>query len=265
MVKYEDGGRSILQDVVRLRKPEWRRRQRTFVAEGMRFLYQALNSRAEIKAILYAPAIAKSPNSRKLIDSAKKRGIACYSICPDEYYNASLASEPDGIISVVSQSWQHLPSPPANGIYLAVEAIESPGNLGSIIRTAAAAGVNGLIFLGMSSDPYDPISVRATMGAIYCVPMMRCSVSDLASWCARVSIAVIGTSPHARISYQDYIYPLNSVLLLGSERRGMSDQVSAICTDTVRIPMKRGIDSLNVSVAAGILLFEASKNFATAG
>jgi TrmH family RNA methyltransferase len=248
---------SILQHVACLRKPERRAQEKVFVAEGFRFLYQALNDGASVKTVLYAPSVVKNGKTLGWLQGLDQQGVPCYSIEPADYYRICAANEPDGVISIVRQNWHTLPSPPLDGIYLACEEIESSGNLGSIIRTAVAAGTKALILLGNPCDPYDPVCVRATMGAIYSLRIIRCSIDELDSWSRCFDIPIIGTSPQAKLNFRDENYSPKSVIMLGGERRGMTSAAASICRKKVVIPMSSGVDSLNVSVAAGILLFEA--------
>ena len=134
--------------------------------------------------------------------------------------------------------------------------IHSPGNLGSIIRTSEAVGGAGLICLDQETDPYDPASVRATMGAIFSQEFVRAGPAEFARWKARNGIQVIGTSPGAERTYREVGYSRRAAIFMGSERRGMSDIEARLCDAVVRIPMVGRTDSLNVAVATGVMLYE---------
>jgi len=145
-----------------------------------------------------------------------------------------------------------------DSFWLAVESIESPGNLGTIIRTAEAAGVAGILMLDSESDPFDPVAVRASMGSLFSQKLTRCSFREFGDWAKSNGVAVVGSSPAGLLDYKSLRCRFPAALLIGSEKRGLSDRVVEIADFMVRIPMRGGCDSINVSVAAGVLLFEMS-------
>jgi TrmH family RNA methyltransferase len=140
--------------------------------------------------------------------------------------------------------------------WIMLETVRSPGNLGTILRTSEAVGGSGLILLGNAVDPYDPATVRATMGSLFSQRLVCTTPEEFHSWRGRQRCALIGTMPSASIDYQalDYRGPL--VLLMGDERKGLSPDLQAICDVVVRIPMVGGADSLNLSIAASLMLYE---------
>jgi TrmH family RNA methyltransferase len=146
----------------------------------------------------------------------------------------------------------------AEGLWLAVESIESPGNLGTIILTAEAAGVVGIFLLGQSDDPWDPAAVRASMGSLFSQKLVRCSAREFIDWARSSGVATVGSSPSGLLDYKALRCGRPAVLLIGSEKRGLSGHLIEASDFMVRIPMRGGCDSINVAVAAGILLFEMS-------
>ncbi len=145
-----------------------------------------------------------------------------------------------------------------NSLWLAVESIESPGNLGTIIRTAEAAGVSGIFVLDSESDSYDPAAVRASMGSLFSQKLTRCPPGDFTHWAKSCGVAVVGSSPARLLDYQALRYRWPAALLIGSEKRGLFEHLAETADFTVRIPMSGGCESINDSVAAGVLLFEMS-------
>ena len=143
-----------------------------------------------------------------------------------------------------------------NSLWLAVESIESGGNLGTIIGTAEAAGVTGIFILNSDCDPYDPATVRATMGSLFSQKLIRCSTNEFTNWAKSNRVAVVASSPAGLMDYKALVYRFPSVLVIGSEKRGLSDQLLETADFVVRIPMRGRCDSINAAVATGILLFE---------
>jgi TrmH family RNA methyltransferase len=168
----------------------------------------------------------------------------------------SAQKNPPARIGVFRQRWTETVKP--EGTWVALEDMRDPGNLGTIIRTADAAGAAGVILAGQSCDPWAGDCVRATMGSIFGMPLVRMEQADflglLESWPGES----VGTHLKATETYRRS-YKAPTLLVMGSEGRGLSEEASAACSRLVRIPMKGGAESLNVAIATGLMLFEAQK------
>ncbi|HVH85738.1 MAG TPA: RNA methyltransferase, partial [Terriglobales bacterium] len=138
-----------------------------------------------------------NPFGQKLARRLRKRGISGVRLSHQLYRDLTQAAEPQGIGAVLRQQWIHLTSVRVepNSLWLAVESIESPGNLGTMVRTAEAAGVSGIFILGVDCDPYDPAAVRATMGSLFSQALIRCSTREFIDWAQARGVAVVGSSP----------------------------------------------------------------------
>ena len=136
------------------------------------------------------------------------------------------------------------------------DSIQDPGNLGTILRTLDAVGGSGLILLDHSTDPYDATALRASMGAVFSQQLVRASFSDFARWKQAGNFQLVGTSGSAREDYHEFSYPDPMVLLMGSERLGLQEEHLKLCDGLVAIPMVGRSDSLNLSVATGVVLYE---------
>jgi TrmH family RNA methyltransferase len=172
---------------------------------------------------------------------------------------ASYRTRSEGLIAVFDQFSTTLdgvvPSP--SPFLLLAEGIEKPGNLGAMMRTAAAAGVDGLITVGGSVDVFNPNALRASTGALFTVPLAMSSWDEVTPWLGERGMRLIGASPDARLAMwsADLTGPL--AVVIGAEADGLSDRARSACDELVVIPQEdAGVDSLNASVAAGVLLFE---------
>jgi TrmH family RNA methyltransferase len=125
-----------------------------------------------------------------------------------------------------------------------------------LMRTSAAIGASGFILIGDSIDPFDPAVVRATMGALFRQTIVRTTAEQLRRWVRMNKIEVIGASPDGFEDYREGSYRRPAVLMLGTERRGLTDEQRGLCNRVVRIPMLEGMDSLNVAVAGSLLMYE---------
>jgi TrmH family RNA methyltransferase len=144
----------------------------------------------------------------------------------------------------------------ADGFAAALVAPQDPGNLGSILRAIDAVGASGLILLDGGVDPFHPSAMRAGMGSHFVVPIIQAAFKDFRDWAKEDKVHVYGSSAHATLNFREVGYARPAVLLLGSERQGLSEEQQKACDQVVLLPMKGKVTSLNLSVAAGILLYQ---------
>lgn len=229
-----------------------------FYIEGLRIVGDALTSNAMIEYLIVAPDLLISDFGRELWRNAVENKMPLMEVSAEVFQSFALKDGPQGIAAVVKQKWADL-----DGIFLsrgdlwiALDSIQDPGNVGTIMRTMDAAGGKGLIFLDHSTDPYDPTAMRASMGTLFTQKLVRTSFDDFASWIFKNQFAVIGTSDAASQDYHDTNYPNPMILMMGSEQKGLQEHHLKICREVVSIPMQGIADSLNVSVAAAVVLFE---------
>jgi TrmH family RNA methyltransferase len=237
---------------------EARERTGRYFVEGIRFLSEAVHQHAPIETLVVAPKLLTHPFGQRLIRHQRRLGVPCLEVTPEVFMSLSRAEEPQWVGVVLRQQWERLTAvKPSEGLcWVAVETVQTPGNLGTILRTAEAVGAAGLILIGPASDPYHPAAVRATMGALFGQRLVRTTTSELAAWKERHGCLLVGTSPKAAADYQAVQYPAPVVLCMGWERQGLSAGQKALCDVMVRIPMAGRSDSLNLAVATGVLLYE---------
>jgi TrmH family RNA methyltransferase len=176
---------------------------------------------------------------------------------------------PQGILAVVRQpSWQLGDLTVENFKWgVALVAPQDPGNIGTILRTIDAVGASGLLLLDdpdnsqFCADPYHPSSVRASMGAIFWYPVVSASFADFVSWAQSCGYHIYGTSAHASLDYRavdTFKNPL--ILLMGSEREGLTSAQSDVCEVMLSLPMKGRVTSINLAVATGVMLYTIADN-----
>jgi TrmH family RNA methyltransferase len=230
-----------------------------FYAEGLRFAAEALKAGAPLEMTLYCPGLLND-FGRSLVRRMERAGTTCYPVSAEVLHSVALNDEPQGIGLVANQRWDPLKAiTPSSGLcWIALETIQSPGNLGTIIRTAEAVGAAGLILLDDSIDAYHPATVRASMGAMFAEKLrfVRTTPGRFLQWKQRHGCILVGTSPSASLLYTEVEYPGPVVLMMGGERKGLSSEQQEACDVMVRLPMTGRSDSLNVAVAAGVMLYE---------
>ena len=247
-----------LRAIRALQDREHRTRSGLFPLEGVRSLAQAVEHRTPIEELVIAPELLRSPFGQKLVRRLIRAGTRCCEVPGEVLHSLSRTDDPQGVLAVARQEWLPVEAAdPHEGLcWIAVSGVQSAGNFGSLIRTSDAVGAAGFMLLGENADPYDPACVRATMGAVFAQRFVRTDLSALRNWKRRHGVSLIGSSPSGEVSYREAAYPEPLVLFLGSERKGLSEPELAACDRLVQIPMVGRSDSLNVAVAAGVLLYE---------
>ncbi len=248
-----------IKQIRALRSRNAREQTNTFFIEGIQSVVEAVQLHAEIETLIVAPELLRSEQARALVADQCRAGTALLEVTPPVF--ASLVSKDvaHGLAAVVRQRWTALAAlrPGATDCWVALDAVQYPGNLGTILRTSDAAGGAGVLLLGTTADPYDPACVRASVGAIFSQRLVRTHAAAFAAWVRRHGLAVIGTAPAATIDYREADYRRPVVLLMGGERNGLSASEQARCDTVVRIPMVGRRDSLNLAVATSLMLYEA--------
>jgi len=247
-----------IKHIRKLRERKERQQSSLFLAEGVRLVGEADQLDARIEMLLVAPDLLRSDFGWQIVDHQKGQGVTVLEVSDQVFKSISIKEGPQGIAAVVHQQWFTLSElTPDTGVsWVALDAVQDPGNLGTILRTSAAVGGCGLILLDQTADPYDPTSVRASMGAIFSQKLVKTSLAEFSLWRNVADLPVIGTSGIATTDYQSIEYPPALILLMGSERQGLQQNHLDLCNLVVRIPMVGRVDSLNLSVATALVLYE---------
>jgi RNA methyltransferase, TrmH family len=254
------------QKVKLIRKLEQKKhRQETglFFIEGLRTVGEAIQVGAPIDSLVIAPELLISEFGQSLRHHPNLADVDQIEVSGEIYQSIAHKDGPQGIGALVRQDWHSLEAVQTkpSDCWLALDEIADPGNLGTILRTADAVGVRGIILLGNTTDPHDPAAVKASMGAIFSQELIRADWGAFTQWRAEQAMTLVGASDSAEADYQEYTYPRPLALLMGSERHGLSAQQQTACDQMVCIPMAGRSDSLNLAVATGILLYEIFNQF----
>jgi TrmH family RNA methyltransferase len=229
-----------------------------FFVDGLHLVAAAAQQQAAIETCVIAPKLLTSAFGRELARALTQSSAQVVEVTADVFQSLAAKQHAQGLGIVAHQRWLELAHirPAAGQCWVALDTVQYPGNLGTILRTCDAVGGAGVILLGNTTDPYDPAGVRASMGAIFSQRLVRASFAEFAGWCRRHKLAVVGTSPAAALDYQAVVYHSPLVLLMGSEPRGLAREQQALCDLVVHIPMVGHSDSLNLAVATGLMLYE---------
>jgi TrmH family RNA methyltransferase len=164
------------------------------------------------------------------------------------------------VLGVFAQVFTELTDlrPETSRCWVGLEAVRDPGNLGTIVRTADAAGCGAVILIGECCDPYSVEAVRATMGSIFAVPIVRTDVDAFLDWRTHWASAVVGTLLTADVDFRHAPYRDPTLILMGNEQAGLTARLAAACDVNVKIPMRGRADSLNLAVATGVMIYAAT-------
>lgn len=248
-----------IKHIRKLRERKERQQSGLFFIEGLRIVGEAISSNWRIETLIYCPALLTSLFGMQIIEKFAEKGGKILPVSEEVFQSISSKDGPQGIAAVVYQQWLELENviPKNDGeIWVALDSVADPGNLGTILRTNDAAGIRGVILLDNCTDPYDPASLRASMGAVFNQVLVKTTFQQFAAWKKFHAIPVIGTSDKARTDYHFYRYPNRMVLMMGSERHGLQERHLAICDEIVAIPMRGVSDSLNLAVATALCVYE---------
>jgi TrmH family RNA methyltransferase len=253
----------IVKDLRSLAIKKFRDQQGAFLAEGLKLVIDALDLGWTIKTLVYS----KAGKGNSLVEPVAARTIAkggdVLEVSEKVIAAITRRDNPQMVVGVFEQQMQSLSAikPQGNQVYVALDRVRDPGNLGTIIRTADAAGAKGVILIGDTTDPFSLETIRATMGSVFAVPLIRATEAEFLSWRKGFSGIVVGTHLKGAVDYRTIPYANKPVILLmGNEQQGLPDQLASSCDKLARIPQEGRADSLNLAIATGVMLFEIRRD-----
>jgi RNA methyltransferase, TrmH family len=249
-----------------------RRRENAFVVEGIQPVWQAVEAGADIETLIVAPDLLRPAPATELVERQERLGVRVARISGPLFTRIADRDGPSGLAAIVRTQPRPLAGLTVSprSLFVALHEVGNPGNLGTIIRTASAAGA-GVILIGHTADPHDPAAVKASMGAIFDVPVGEASsAAEFLAWSENRRVTVLAAAGRSDRSCWDAELELPLALLLGSEATGLPaevlDSVAALRGgQQVRIPMTGTAESLNLAVAAGVLLYEVRRRHGLPG
>lgn len=230
----------------------------TFFVEGWRVLRAAVQTGTVIEQAVVAPD-RLDDDSESLALLLEEMRVPLLEVSGDVFDSLSFREEDQSLGAVVRQRWEPLVDDTrGRTCWVALQDIQHPGNLGTLIRTCDAIGGDGVILSGHTTDPYSPVAVRGTLGSIFSQRIVRADRRDFSAWCEsqKPDVTVVGTALDGSLDYRDADYTKPVVLIMGNERVGLSEEQKALCDQLVRIPMLGYVESLNLSIASALVLYE---------
>lgn len=257
-----------LKYVVKLRSCSTRERSGEMIVEGYRECRRALDNGYRPRAIFHCPDFyLKNENEPALVDECARAGAEVYTCSRQCFEKIAYKERPDGLLMVgphVTVELADLKLPP-NAMVIVTEAIEKPGNLGTILRSADAGGVAAVIVCDRTTDIHNPNVVRASTGTMFSVPIAEATSEEALEFLASRGFKILAATPHAEKLHSEVDLTGNVAIALGAEQYGLTARWMDGAELRVRIPMLGLADSLNVSAAATILVYEAVRQRLAAG
>ncbi|MCS7222099.1 MAG: RNA methyltransferase [Anaerolineae bacterium] len=236
-----------------LKRRRVRYRERRFCVEGIRLVEDAWRAGVVPAFVFYEPGLRASPSGEEVLSKLEAAGVPCYAAATHVLHALSDTAAPQGIVAVLP--FPDMTAPSHSDLFLILDEVRDPGNLGAVLRVAAGAGVSQVWLTPGTSDPFNPKAVRAGMGAHFRVPLAWGSWDRIRSAVAGSQVWLADVQGERWYDEVDWRQP--STLIVGGEAHGASEQALRLAMGSVRIPLTGGVESLNLAVAAGVILFEA--------
>ncbi|MBI1272835.1 MAG: RNA methyltransferase [Alphaproteobacteria bacterium] len=235
---------------------KYRTQAKQFVAEGIRTLLDAQEQGFVPRTLVYLDDMGGNKHVERLRGAMGTKG-SCLEVSRKVMEKLTGRGNPQSVIGIFDQHQGDLAGIAAHkaGIWVALEGVRDPGNLGTVIRTADSAGADGVILIGEVCDPFSIEVVRASMGSIFNQKLIRCSCDEFLVWRSKWPGMVVGTHLQAKQGYRAPKYRKPILLLIGNEQSGLPENMAKACDTLVKIPMRGRADSLNLAVATGVMLY----------
>ena len=248
----------LIKQVRKLHRPKERAKQNLLLIEGTNLIEAACQADYKLDIIFYTDLWRD--NHQSLCRTIESKNFKIQPVSSDVLKAIATTVNPDGVVAIAPRPPVTQPDIAIKGLGIALERLQDPGNLGTIIRTAAATGIDGLWLSGDSVDFYGPKVLRASAGQWFNLPVVtQQNLQELAKYQQQQGVQIIATSSKANQTYWEIDFSRPSLILLGNEGAGLSTELIAIAEQQVTIPLANGVESLNVSVAAALLLYEAKR------
>lgn len=239
-----------------LRQKKTRDESGLFLIEGILHVGEAVEAGWEIDALIYSSDLLTSDFGIKLVSESEDKGIRSLEVTSKAFESFAEKENPQGIAAIVRQKSRVLSELTPFQLCVAVTNPQDPGNVGTIFRTIDAVGADGLILLDGGVSPYHPSAVRASMGTLFWIKFCEATFQPFLEWAKSGNMRIIGTSAHAISDLHTIKLDARpTILLLGSEQKGLLPNQIAVCDDMISLAMHGRATSLNLAVAAGVLLY----------
>jgi TrmH family RNA methyltransferase len=248
----------VVKDVRALSQRKRRAETGLFLAEGLKLVADAVDGGWKVETLVVAAEMMRHPVAGRVAATARTHGALVLEANNAVMESVTRRENPQAVVGVFRQRLVELSAldPAAATVIVVLEGIRDPGNLGTILRTADAAGASAVVLVGETTDPFGLEAVRASMGSIFNVPVVRAGLDAFLAWREGFRGPVVGTHLSGAVDYRTVPYAEPAMLVMGTEQSGLSDRLAAACSHLVKIPMAGKADSLNLAVSTAVALYE---------
>jgi TrmH family RNA methyltransferase len=246
-------GNPLIKQARALRQKKARNESGLFLVEGIHHVGEAVEAGWQIESILYSSGVLTSPFAHDLIS---RFSFAPQPVTAQVMETLADKENPQGIIAIVHQKKSQMKDIKEITRAVALVSPQDPGNVGTILRTIDAVGADALFLLDGGVELYHPSVVRASMGTLFWKPVVQTSFESFVAWAHAGNFQLIGTSAKAKLNFREFTPRVPWTLMLGSEQKGLSPEQLAACDSAISLPMNGRVSSLNLAVAAGVLLYQ---------
>jgi len=253
----------IVKDIRALAQKKYRDQQNAFMAEGLKLVIDAFELGWSIRTLVFAKSQRGNAQIEKIAARTVAAGGTVLEVSEKVLGAITRRDNPQMVLGVFEQRWRALRDirPAAGEVWVALDRVRDPGNLGTVIRTVDAVGAKGVILVGETTDPFSLETVRATMGSIFAVPVARCGADAFIDWKRSSGARLVGTHLKGSVDFRQPDYSRGPVVLvMGNEQQGLPEGLAAACDELIRIPQAGRADSLNLAVATGVALYEIRRH-----
>jgi TrmH family RNA methyltransferase len=239
-----------------LRRRKSRERHRLFVSEGVRAVEELLRSPLNVRGALIAAQLRDAPRGAALIDTLRMKGVTTEEVGPQEFASASETESPQGVIAIAESPERSFDdfADDWTGVLVVLDGVQDPGNVGTILRTAAALGAVATLALPGTVDLWNAKVVRSGMGAHFTHLAFSSTWTELDSFRSRAMVSLLAADASGE-PVASVTSPSRAALVVGNEGAGLSAEARSRADRVIALPLSRGVESLNVAVATGILLY----------
>jgi TrmH family RNA methyltransferase len=255
-----------VKEAVRLRTGRHRAKQERILVDGAREIQQALAAGVQPVEAFICESLCRTDDARRAAEMLSASGGDVWQVTPEVFAKLAFGERDDGVLLVAQTPSASLAAfePRGAGPIAVIEGIEKPGNVGAVLRSADAAGVAGLIVAEPVTDLFNPNCIRASLGAVFRVPVCTASSAETLAWLRARELAIFAARVDGRLDYTAAPLAAKCAIVLGSEAAGLSPAWYGADVTAIRLPMRGAVDSLNISATAAVLFYESLRQRAAA-
>lgn len=260
IVEISSAENAVIKHIKQLSRRKYRDKHKEYMIEGVRILCDALENKQKIKYAVFCDALYRAADGENLLNQLAEQGVKVYRTTEKLYGEIAETESPQGIMAILPRKEIGLEqlTKKKGSFFIVIDQVQDPGNLGTIIRTADSAGVDAILLTKGCVDLYNPKTIRATMGSIFHLPILMLEDSQEGiSFLKNNQIKILTTSLNAVSYHYEIDYQQNVAIVVGNEANGVSYTWMDSADVLIKIPIQGKAESLNVSVAASIVLYEA--------